>query len=340
MHKRRAEGKPGWTLIRWFPSVHIFSHLTFPPHRRCNTDVTTFGVKSKLQTMRQLILRPVKTMARLLAAQAFFSFTAGRLLAAPTGPTLHFDYGRGQPLENPLNKFMYFVPLISPDLISVSTNAGNTQCARVISSSCQTNGVAFHAACEFEFGGAGLQRNVFDHADCIRQHKKELQAGKPLPYQLDAINVQGSGSGSVEVEGILTNGVHTVTEVRLRFNSHDHISPVCISLHDIVYRQGAIHLKNEIVARVNMLVFREKSGTPKMQITLDSLKPEDAADTLWQNFVGRIKGIVANQLIPPLTVPADGHQAMMDFGLALAMEKATFTFPYATRLKDSPATAP
>ena len=50
--------------------------------------------------------------------------------------------------------------------------------------------------------------------------------------------------------------------------------------------------------------------------------------------------MVAKLLIPPLAVPADGHRAMMDFGLALATEKATFTFPFATRLKDSPATAP
>lgn len=55
---------------------------------------------------------------------------AGRLLAAPTGPILHFDYGASQPQENPLDKFMYFVPLISPDPIAVSTNAGNTQSAR------------------------------------------------------------------------------------------------------------------------------------------------------------------------------------------------------------------
>jgi hypothetical protein len=48
---------------------------------------------------------------------------------------------------------------------------------------------------------------------------------------------------------------------------------------------------------------------------------------------------VANFLIPPLSVPPDGHQAMMDFGLALATEKTTFTFPFATRLKNSPVAA-
>lgn len=182
-----------------------------------------------------------------------------------------------------------------------------------------------------------MQQNVFDHADSIRRHNQQLQAGKPLLRQLDAINVQGSGS--VEVEGTLTNGRPTVTEVQLRFNCHDRTSPVIICLHDVVFRQGAIQRENEIVARVNMLAFCHKSGTPKMEVTLASVKPEDAADRLWQNFVGRVKGVVANLLVPPLTVPADGHQAMMDFGLALAMEKASFTFPFATRLKAGPATA-
>jgi hypothetical protein len=280
-----------------------------------------------------MILRPLKTMNRLLAVLVFLSIVAGRLTAAPTGPTLHLDYGGGKPLENPLNKFMYFVPLISPDPISVSNNAGNTQRARVVSASCRTNGASFHATCEFEVVGEGLQQNIFDHADCIRQHEKELKAGKPLPYQLDAINIQGAGSGSVEIEGTLTNGLPTVNEVKLRFNGHGCTSPVTISLHDIVYRQGAIHLDNAIVARVNALVFSRKSGTPQMEVILASLKSEDAGDGVWQNFVGSVKGAVANLFIPPLIVPADGHQAMMDFGLALATEKATFTFPFATRLR-------
>ncbi len=153
-----------------------------------------------------MILHPLKSMICWQKALVFISCLAGQLLAAPTGPTLHFDYGASQPQENPLDKFMYFVPLISPDPIAVSTNAGNTQSARVISSSCQTNGAFFHATCEFEISGEGLQQNVFDHTDSIRRHNQQLQAGKPLLRQLDAINVQGSGSGSVEVEGIFTNG--------------------------------------------------------------------------------------------------------------------------------------
>jgi hypothetical protein len=283
-------------------------------------------------------MAPAENMTRLLVLCLFFPLASGRMLAAPTGPTLQFNDDGGKPMDNPLCKFMYFVPLISPDPIAVSTNAGNTQRARMISASCQTNGTAFRAVCKFEITGAGLQQNVFDHADFVRQHERELKAGKPLLCQLDAINVSGAGSGSVEVEGTLTNDHLTVREVRLRFNSLGRASPVCVTLHDIVYHHGAIHLENEMVARVNLLTFRRTAGLSKMEISLDSVKPEAAGDSLWQNGVGRLRGLMANFLIPPLSVPADGHQAMMDFGLALATEKASFTFPFASRLKGGPVT--
>ncbi len=68
--------------------------------------------------------------------------------------------------------------------------------------------------------------------------------------------------------------------MQLRFNRHDRTSPVIICLHDIVYRQGALQRENEIVARVNMLAFRHQSGTPKMEVTLASVKSKDAADSL------------------------------------------------------------
>ena len=277
-----------------------------------------------------------KAMTKCLAVLALFflsSLTLNRLMAEPTGPTVHLGYVKGKPQDNPIEKFMYFVPLISPEPISVSINAGNTQSVRVLCSKCQTNGASFHSTCEFEVLGEGLQRNVFDHSDYIHQHEKELKAGKRLAYQLDAINILGSGSGSIEIEGMQTNGQRMVTEVRLHFNSHAHTSPVTIRLHDFVYRDGAVHLDNEIAAKVNTLVFYQKSGEPRMQVILASLKPENAGDSIWANIVGKIRGVVANLFIPPLTVPADGNQAMMNFGLAIATEEATFTFPFATRLR-------
>ena len=282
-----------------------------------------------------MILFPAKTMMRPLAALAFFIFLTGRLTAAPAGPTLQLDYGHGVPLANPVSQFMYFVPLISPDPVSVFTNAGNTQCARVLSFHCRTNGTSFHSTCEFEFTGQGSQRNVFDHTSLIQKHEKELKAGKPIARQLAAINVEGAGHGSVEIEGSLTNSRRTVTEVRMRFNGGGHASPVSINLHDICYRDNAIQFENEIVARVNTLTFRRQTGTPKMEVTLASVKRKNAGDSLWQNLVGSLKGAAANLFLPPLTVAADGHQAMLDFGLALATEQPAFTFPFATRLKET-----
>jgi hypothetical protein len=261
------------------------------------------------------------------------------LLADPTGPTLQFDYGADKLPDNPLCHFMYFVPLISPEHVSMSTNAGNTQCARVISCRCHTNGAAFHAECEFNFLGEGMQRNAFDHAVIIQRHQKELKSGKTLAHQLEAISVQGGGSGSIEVDGMLTNGQPVVTEMRIRFNCHGHASPVSVDLQDIVLRDGVLHYENEMVARVNMLTFRQKSDPPKMEVTLASVKSKDAGDSLWENLVGDIKGEAANLLLPPLMITVDGHQTMLDFGLAVAMQKPTFTFPFAARLTNGPAIA-
>lgn len=262
---------------------------------------------------------------------------SSRVLAGLTGPTLQLDYGEGKPLSNPLGHFMYFVPLISPEQVSVLTNAGNTQCARVVSFHCRTNGAAFHTVCEFNFVGEGLQRSLFDHTFILKRRERELKSGKPLLHQLTAISVQGGGSGSVEIDGTLTNGRPNILEIRLRFNSHGHPSPVSVNLQDIVLRNGAPYYENETVARVNALTFRQKAGPPKMEVTLASVKRADAGNGLWQTFVGELKGAAANFLLPPLNITTNGQQAMMDFGLALAQARRTFTFPFADRLTNGPA---
>ena len=279
-----------------------------------------------------MIFHSAKTGIQRLWLLVFLGTTI-RLAAAPAGPTLWLDYGHGAPTANSVSQFMYFVPLISPEPVAVFTNAGNTQCARVFSFQCRTNGGSFKAVCEFEFSGNGSQRNEFDHTALIEKHLQQLKTGDSLTRQLGAINVEGAGSGSVEIEGALDGGRPTVNEVRLRFNRRGRASPVTINLADICYRDGAVHFENELVARVNTLVFQRKTGLPKMEVTLASVKRKDAGDNVWSNFIGGIKGAAANLFLPPLTVESEGHQAMLDFGLALAMEKPSFTFPFATRLK-------
>ena len=144
----------------------------------------------------------------------------------------------------------------------------------------------------------------------------------------------------MEITGTLTNGQRIVTEVRLEFNRHGHASPVSIGLVDISLRDGKVRLENATTARVNALVFRQSSGAPKMEVTLASVKSKDAGDGLWQNFVGGLKGAAVNLFLPPLAIEADGQQAMLDFGLALASEKPAFTFPASSRLKGSFPSAP
>jgi len=279
---------------------------------------------------------PARLLARFVSAFIVGLGLANRLAAAPTGPTLQMDYGRGQPLENPAARFMYFVPLISPEPVSVFTSAGNTQSARVISSACHLAGATFQATCEFEFGGAGSLRNVLDHSELIRRHQAKLMMGGSLQRQLGSINVTGQGRGRVEIEGVITNGLRVVNQVRLVFGEHGKPTPVSITLQDICYRDGTVHFENELVAQVNTLLFRRAPGQTQMQITVASIKPKNAADSVWQNFMGGLKGMLVNQLLPPIVVDAAGHQAMLDFGLALANTDPTFTFPYAKRLKDGP----
>jgi hypothetical protein len=287
-----------------------------------------------------MILQLIQNAARPLRVVAFFLFATLAPAAEPTGPTLQLDYGHGEPHDNPITRFMYFVPLISPEPVSVFTNAGNTQCARVLSLICRTNGRTFSATCEFKFTGTGSLQNVFDHTNNIQMHMKELLAGGTLKHQLGSINVADAGNGSVEIEGTLTNGQPVVNMVQMRFNGHGVISPVTINLMDFVHRMGSVQVENEMIARVNALTFRRTAGTPKMEVTLASLKRKEAGNGLWSNLVGSLKGATVNLFLPPLTVQPEGQLAMLDFGLALVTEQPAFTFPLAPRLKGTALTPP
>jgi hypothetical protein len=243
------------------------------------------------------------------------------------------DYGRGESPGNTVAEFMYFVPLISLEPVSVVKSPGNTQCARMMSATRSFTARSFLVTCEFEFTGKGNQQNVFDHTDKVRRHERELKKGGSLDHQLGSINVEGAGSVSIEVEGTMTGHVPTVTEVRLRFNGRGRPSLVTIGLHDIRYLDGAFRLRNESVARVNTLIFRRMPGPPKMDITVASVKRKDAGDNLWQNLIGGLKGTTVNLFLKPIAVEPAGNEAMLNFGLALASEAPAFTFPRARNLK-------
>jgi hypothetical protein len=161
------------------------------------------------------------------------------------GPTLRLDYGRGESPGNSVAEFMYFVPLISPEPVSIVKSPGNTQCARMVSATRSFTARSFLVTCEFEFVGEGNQQDVLDHTEKIRRHERELKEGSTLDHQLGSINVEGAGSVSIEVTGTMTDRVPTVTEVRLRFNGRGQPSPVTIDLHDIRYFDGSFRLHNK-----------------------------------------------------------------------------------------------
>lgn len=276
---------------------------------------------------KRIVTQVLWTLAATLAVSA---------QPATNGPTLHLDYGHGDTNGSPVAEFMYFVPLISPDLVSLRKSDGNSQRARILSLTRRDSTKSFLVTCEVEFVGEGFQRNAFDLTRNINRHESSLKAGKNLERQLDSINVEGAGRLKIEVEGTLKDGVRTVNEVRLHFNAHSHTSPVSIGLHDVRYRDGVFEPCNELVARVNTLTFRRQSGPPKMEVTVASVKRAGAGNNLWQNFVGGLKGAAVNMLIQPLTVERIGHNSMLEFGKALAEETPEFTFPKARNLKTEP----
>jgi len=247
-------------------------------------------------------------------------------------PTLRLDYGDGAGGGSPLAEFMYFVALISPEPVTAVTSAGSTQRAQVTSATRRKSGASFSTSCDFEFTGEGSQQHIFDLAPVIQRHERQLKAGHTLGRQLHAITVTGPGRGRIDVKGVVSNGVQTVTQVRLRFNAGK-TSPVSIGLCDIRYLNGASQLVNEIVARVNTLTFRREPDPPKMGVTVASVKAKSAGSSLWQNFKGGVEGAAANLLIEPLPIEAIGAHAMLDFGQALAAGTPTFTFPPAAHLK-------
>ena len=106
----------------------------------------------------------------------------------------------------------------------------------------------------------------------------------------------------MEVEGNVSNGIPTVTEVRLRFNARGKTSPVSIGLCDIRYVDGEFKRLKEMVAQVNTLTFCRKPGPPKMEVTVASVRKKGAGNGLWQSIKGGITGTAVNLFLDPLTV--------------------------------------
>ena len=69
-----------------------------------------------------------------------------------------------------------------------------------------------------------------------------------------------------------------------------------------------------------------------MDITVASVKRKGAGNNVLQNLMAGLKGTTVNLFIQPIAVERAGNEAMLNFGLALALEAPAFTFPRAKNL--------
>lgn len=250
------------------------------------------------------------------------------------GPTIILNYSKETFKKNPILAFAYFIPLISPSLVSREISVNNDQREGIISYERKFSSNSFYTACEFELSGQGFHKNTFDSAGMIARNLVDLKKDEPLTNILDYIKFEGNGVGLIEVNGTITGSVQTVTEVDICFSSGGQKSPVTIGLYSVKPQNGQYKYENrynEIIARVDTLKFRKSESTPRMAIVIASIHKKTEDETYW----GTIRGVIANFFIKPLEVDRLGNDTMLDFGYALLKQKPEFTFPKAKNIKEN-----
>ncbi|MCX5646362.1 MAG: hypothetical protein NTZ17_17030 [Phycisphaerae bacterium] len=251
------------------------------------------------------------------------------------GPTVLLSYGEGTLRKNPLQSFMYFVPLISPVIVDRGTSNENHQQVSVVSYEKKVTSRSFSVSCEFEIKGSGFSRYTFDPAGMTALRIAESKKANPdsLSNLLDYIHFEGEGFGGIEIKGTINGSTQTVTEVDLEFNARGCKSPVAIGLYDLKAKNGQYRYSNrssEVVAQVNSLTFK-RSLDPRMGITVARISKKAKTS----GFLGQIKAAIVNLFIKPVKITPLGNETLLDFGFALSEQKPAFTFPKASNLKEA-----
>ena len=131
------------------------------------------------------------------------------------GPTFIMSYKKEEFVKNPIESFMYFVPLIAPTLVDNISSVNNDQQVGVISYEKKVDADSFQVACEFEILGKGFHMNTFDSNGMIETHTVDLKKGETLTHMLDYIKIEGDGYGIVKINGQINGSTRSVTEVDL-----------------------------------------------------------------------------------------------------------------------------
>ena len=254
----------------------------------------------------------------------------------PAGPTLRLNVSGNDATTIPIADFMYLIPLISPEPISMVASAGNTQRVRITEARRRVSAESFSLESQLDIFGGGSVRSTIHHEPNIQRNPQKLRDSGVIERVLDSITIDGPGAGSIEVEGAITNGLATVTEVRLRFNTGGRVSPVNIGVADLRVTNGVPSTSNEHLARVTSLTFQRDPGSFRMGVTISSVRRKDGREGFWS----KLAALAANIVLKPIKVDPAGHEAMLNLGRQLAAEASSFTFPRAKNLKAAPAGAP
>jgi len=250
-----------------------------------------------------------------------------------SGPTVFLGLDSEIPNENPVEAFMYFVPLIAPVDVETRIGINNNQKAKIVSVKQKKNGDKFTADCEFLMTGNGRFENKFDPQQIIEKSQEDFKKGKSLKNIINYINFEGQGKGSVHIKGVINkDGIEHVSSVKVVFNADNCQSPVTVGLYTVPFVNSQYKYENkekQLIARVNSLTFKSGQAETRMALELAAISKPGKKE----GFCSRVKGKIANLLIKPLKIDPLGNEVMLDFGYALYSQHATFTFPKAEKLK-------
>jgi hypothetical protein len=250
----------------------------------------------------------------------------------PSGPTLLIDYKDGGQ-GNPVDIFMYFVPLVAPTTMDVYTDPNTTLNARIISRTSKESSSRFTTTCIFEVRGKGVYEAFFEPTEMIAFNLEGNTAPRTLHNLLRSIRVDGPMRGFLEVTGTIQNHQRQVKQVQVRFDLAGK-SPVTAHLYDVKCDGKNCFFENRLheqVARIDSLRFVRGGNPPRMITEVGSVAGEKQKEGILAAF----KAILANWLLPPLPITTVGNETMMSFGTALDATQSTFTFPYAQNLRQS-----
>jgi len=249
------------------------------------------------------------------------------------GPALHLDYDAGSAPTNPVDCFMYFVPLTSPTSVSVETDPGTTFRASITSWETKQRGNKVHVECDFEVIGRGGYRATYIPDEMIRHSLKSKTKSKEITRLLEWIQLDGPCLGRIEGDGKVVDGQIQMESVEVSFTRDNSKSPVQVSMYDIPRVDDTFVYENRTnrqIARVNSLTFKcDDDETPRMSVEIATLtKPEEK-----EGLFSRLTAVIANILLTSTPVAPVGNTTMMDFGMALYEKEPVFRFPVAVNLE-------